>query len=154
MIKKKPKRIRKVDKRTISIINPKQQLFIDLYTSPKSETFGNAKQSAIRAGFTETYADQILYRPQKWLSGIDRQLGDERMLRSARANLEAYQSLSITNGGDKVDPSILSAKMKNDQWLAERLDKATFSTRTENASIVKVEHTIDDETRKRLDALL
>ena len=149
------KRIRKpVDKRTNVIINPQRQMFLDNYTSVKSPTFGNAKQSAIRAGFSEEYAKTILYKPQKWLSAIDRQLGAERMLEKAEANLQSYQGLDITNGSDKIDPSILAVKVKNDQWLAERLDKTKYSTRTENATIVKVEYTIDEETRKRLDALL
>lgn len=149
------KRIRKpVDKRTISVMNPQRVAFLDNYTNIKSPTFGNAKQSAIRAGFSEVYASQILYKPQKWLSAIDRQLGAERMLEKAESNLASYQSLDITNGGDKVDPSILAVKVKNDQWLAERLDKAKYSTRTENAVLVKHEHTIDEETKAKLDKLL
>lgn len=148
------KRIRPVLKREKKLLTPQQQAFIDAYTSVKSPTYGNAKQSALSVGFKEHYANQILSKPLTWLQEIDRQLGAERMLRKAESNLEAYQSLDVTNGGDKVDPSILAVKVKNDQWLAERLDKSKYSTRTENATIVKVEHTIDEETRKRLDALL
>jgi hypothetical protein len=148
------KRQRIVKAREKKLLTPQQQAFISAYTNPKSPTYGNARQSALGAGFSSNYADQILYKPQNWLMEVDRQLGDERMLKQARINLQSYQGLDITNGGDKVDPSILSIKVKNDQWLAERLDKATFSTRTENAVLVKVEHSIDEETRKRLDALL
>lgn len=148
------KRQRVVAKRDKKLLTPQQQGFIDAYTNPKSATYGNAYRSALSVGFSENYSSMILTKPLTWLKEIDRQLGDERMLQRARNNLEAYQSLDVMNGGDKVDTSILAVKVKNDQWLAERLDKATFSTRTENAVLVKVEHTIDEETRKRLDALL
>lgn len=38
----------------------RQVKFIDAYMDPKSETFGNSYQSAIKAGFSETYAMQIM----------------------------------------------------------------------------------------------
>lgn len=148
------KRVRPTLKRDKKLLTPQQSAFIDAYTSVKSATYGNAYRSALAVGFKENYASMILSKPLAWLQEIERQLGDEKMLKQARANLASYQGLDITNGSDKVDTSILAVKVKNDQWLAERLDKTTFSTRTENAVLVKVEHTIDDETKKRLDALL
>jgi len=39
--------------------NPKQNLFMQLYISPESTTFGNAYQSAIQAGYNKHYANQI-----------------------------------------------------------------------------------------------
>jgi hypothetical protein len=41
------------------ILDPRQKLCWNYYTDPKSETFGNATQSAIKAGYEECYADQI-----------------------------------------------------------------------------------------------
>lgn len=38
----------------------KQQSFIVHYLTPKSETFGNAYQSAIKAGYSESYAKNIM----------------------------------------------------------------------------------------------
>ena len=150
----KAKRHRVVATREKKLLTPQQKAFIDAYTNVKSPTYNNARQSALSVGFSNNYANQILSKPMEWLTEIDRQLGAEKMLKQAESNLASYQSLDVMNGGDKVDPSILAVKVKNDQWLAERLDKAKYSTRTENATIVKVEHTIDEETRKRLDALL
>lgn len=40
-------------------LDPRQNLCWENYVNPKSETFGNAKQSAISAGYEEDYADQI-----------------------------------------------------------------------------------------------
>jgi hypothetical protein len=38
----------------------RQMKFIDAYMSPKSSTFGNSYQSALTAGFSETYAANIM----------------------------------------------------------------------------------------------
>ena len=38
----------------------RQVKFIDAYMDPKSDTFGNSYQSAIKAGFSESYASQIM----------------------------------------------------------------------------------------------
>jgi hypothetical protein len=89
-----------------------------------------------------------------WLLDIQSQIGDERRLKRAESNLEQVQSLDITNGGDKIDTNLLAQRIKVDTFIAQTHDKVKYSTRTENATIVKVEHTIDEDTKRRLDALL
>jgi len=153
-VKTKKKRIRKVDKRTITVINPKQKLFYDLYTNPKSPSFSNAYRSAINAGFKEEYAKTIIHKEHKWLSKLASQLTDEKMLLKAEENFREVQDLAIKDNDGKVDTNIIAQRNKVDMFLAERLNKVKYSTRTENAVLVKVEHTIDEETKKRLDALL
>lgn len=154
------KRIRKpVDKRTVTVINAQRQMFLDLYKDPKSPTFSNARQSALKAGFSENYANQILSKPMKWLTAIDSMLNDEKMLLQAESNFREVQGLQVARYDKNkdaivVDTDVLAHRNKVDMFLAERLNKAKYSTRTENATIVKVEHTIDEKTRKRLDALL
>ena len=135
-------------------LTAQQSRFIDLYTNVKSNSFGNAYKSAIQAGFKEEYAKSIIHKNMSWLSEISNRLGDERRLAKAESNLEQVQNIDITNGGDKIDVGILAQRTKVDQFIAQTHDKVKYSTRTENAVLVKVEHTIDEETKKRLDALL
>lgn len=153
-VKTKKKRIRVVARREKKLLSPKQVLFIDYYTNPKSITFNNAKQSGLRAGFSEEYSNQILYKPMQWLSDIHRVIGDERRLAKAESNFEQVQNLDITNGGDKIDTNLLAQRIKVDTFVAQTHDKIKYSTRTENAVLIKVEHTIDEATKARLDALL
>ena len=42
-----------------SLLNPKQKLMWDKYTNPKSKTFGSARGSAMAAGFSQSYSDEI-----------------------------------------------------------------------------------------------
>jgi hypothetical protein len=46
--------------------DPRQALFLKLYYDNTSPTWGNAKQSAISAGFDYDYSCQITYRKPKW----------------------------------------------------------------------------------------
>lgn len=64
--------------------NPKQQLFLHNYFDPTSKTFGNVFQSAITAGYKESYARTLTRRSNKnmWLSEYARntQLEPEHIL--------------------------------------------------------------------------
>lgn len=48
------------------ITDPRQALFLQLYYDKESPTWGNAKRSAMAAGFDTDYANQITYRRPKW----------------------------------------------------------------------------------------
>ena len=54
------------------ILTPQQALFLQLYYDRESSTWGNAKQSAITAGFSEEYSNQITYRKPEWWLGMVR----------------------------------------------------------------------------------
>lgn len=67
-------------------LNPKQIAFLTNYNDPKSETFGNALQSALKAGYSQDYADNIMALMPNWLSeNIGRR---KRMLQKAELRLE------------------------------------------------------------------
>jgi len=58
---------KKHSKKTIYIMNkqdtqpdPRQALFLAHYLNPKSDTFSNAYQSGIKAGYSEEYSKVIL----------------------------------------------------------------------------------------------
>ena len=50
--------------------NPKQQIFLSNYFDPTSNTFGNVFQSAINAGYRESYARTLTRQSNKnmWIS--------------------------------------------------------------------------------------
>ncbi len=72
------------------VADPRQQLFLAYYKDPKSSTFSNAKQSAIRAGFSEQYADNIMAKMPDWLAEM---VGQSRLLMKAERNLEEMLDL-------------------------------------------------------------
>lgn len=110
------------------LLTPQQELFLSEYTNPKSDNFGNAVQSALKAGFTETYANNITGLMPDWLF---ENIGDMKRLRKAEKNLDEIQNLSIYNEDNKVDTQLIEKRTKVDMFLAERLNKNKYSTKTE-----------------------
>ena len=47
-------------------INHQAQMFATFYMSPTSDTFMNVRQSALRAGYSEQYANNITVQRPKW----------------------------------------------------------------------------------------
>ena len=67
--------------------DPRQTAFLTYYLDPKSETFSNALQSALRAGYTQEYAESITAKGNEWLAeSVGRR---KRILNKAEKRLEA-----------------------------------------------------------------
>lgn len=98
--------------------DPRQSLFIKNYLDPKSETFSNAYQSALKAGYEDEYAKVIVSKDLDWLS---ESINDEEMVRKAEKNLR--------NLMDSEDE-----KIKGDisKFVAGRLGKKKWSDRIEH----------------------
>lgn len=113
--------------RTHKAINPKAEIFTQFFLSPTSTTFMNARGSAIRAGYSEHYANNMTVQRPKWYVSITESADYRRakMLDLAEKNLlESVESYS----DDKDDK-----KLKHDatKFIAERLGKDKYSTRQE-----------------------
>jgi hypothetical protein len=110
------------------LLTPQQELFLAEYTNPKSDNFGNAVQSALKAGYTETYANNITGLMPDWLF---ENIGDMKRLRKAEKNLDEVQNLNIYNDEGKPDVQLIEKRSKVDMFMAERLNKPKYSTRIE-----------------------
>ena len=75
------------------VLDPRQGLFLKYYLDPESDTFSNGKQSAIRAGYTEEYAKQIIAGMPEWLSDNIRHLS---MAQKAEKNLSEFLDTDVT----------------------------------------------------------
>lgn len=101
----------------------KQALFINLYTDPKSATFGNARQSALKAGYSKNYANRITVDNQQAIMAIACKA--ERMIMQAECNLMKFLE---TTSDEAIDKKIKADVTK---FVLERLDKKKWSQRTE-----------------------
>lgn len=101
----------------MEILDPRQQKFLQHYLDPKSPTFSNALQSALKAGYAQEYAESITYQMPDWLS---ENLGDASLVTKAIANLDGLL--------DEEDKKIKADMTK---FVLERLHKGKYSTRTE-----------------------
>ena len=117
------------------LADPRQELFWANYTDPKSKTFGNALQSAKKAGFSPAYANRITAEMPTWLAEKLRKMRHRKMVELAEKNLTDILTMKtmntkITKLGQIVkfdDYNLRRIKSDISKFVAERLDKETYS---------------------------
>lgn len=113
-------------------MDPRQKLCWDYFIDPTSETFSSAYASAQKAGYTEGTASQIT--TEDWFKEKLRTLN---MLDKAERVLNDMLEMSvetITEGDNpivKTEPALIKIKQDTAKFIAERVGKARYSTRTE-----------------------
>lgn len=103
-------------------VDPRQALFLKYYLDPKSETFSNALQSALKAGYSQEYSETILSQDLDWLS---ENLRSDVMLKKAEKNLEKL----MDSEDERVQADI-------SKFVSSRLGKKKWSERQEIESEV------------------
>lgn len=152
--KQKTKPVRKVTKKKSRTnpnkanqykVDPRQTLFLSYYLDPESETFSNALQSALRAGYEKRYAQNITHAMPTWLA---ENVGDDYLIKRAEMNLKEFVEMDTTQpvvtmvgivkdeNGEvvrKENPNLKRIKSDMTKFTLERLNKAKYSARTELA---------------------
>lgn len=100
-------------------LNPKQSDFAAYYLNPDSPTYSNATQSALKAGYTQEYADNITSLLPLWLSEL---MGKKKRLLS-----KAEKVLELTL--DQTEDLKLSQDTA--KFIAKTVGKADYSERNE-----------------------
>jgi len=107
--------------------DPRKQLCWANYVDPKSETFGNATRSAIRAGYEPDYADQIT--TSEWFKGRLRKLN---MLGKAEKALDDTLDYNPVDENGRVDSGIARIRLDAAKHITSTLGKNEgYSTRQE-----------------------
>lgn len=107
--------------------NYKAQMFATFYMSPTSHTFMNVRQSAMRAGYSEQYANNITVQKPKWWVELTASADYERakMLTLAQKRLkERLEEEPVTKEDKKLQTDV-------GKFVSERLGKDHYSTRSE-----------------------
>jgi hypothetical protein len=130
--------------------DPRQSLFLQYYLNPKSETFSNAKGSALKAGYSEYYSDRILSEGLEWLS---ENLRDEERVRKAEKVLDTVLDLPPVDDKGKVDNALIGNQIKASTLYLKGLAKDRYSERKEFTG-KDGEKLYDPEEKKRLDGVI
>lgn len=104
--------------------NPQQELFLKSFLDPKSTTFGNYLQSALKAGYSQEYSESISYQMPEWLSDA---LGKSRMVQKAEKNLD----LALDGLLDDQEKGKKEIQWKATDFTLSRLRKDVYSERQE-----------------------
>lgn len=108
-------------------LDPRQKLCWDSYINPKSETFGNAYQSCLKAGYEESYATQIT--ATEWFIDKVRRLN---MLGKAEKVLDKTLTYATEDDNGKVKTDLLRIQTDVAKHITATLGKNEgYSTRNE-----------------------
>lgn len=109
-------------------IDPRQKLCWDFYVDPNSETFSNITRSAIKAGYTEGYADEI--GVSDWFSAKLWKLNSVNS--SEMVFREIFDSEHRDPKTGRIDSGVLRIKADIAKFLASTQGKAEgYSTKGE-----------------------
>lgn len=118
-------------------LDPRQKLCWEYYVNPKSKTFGNAYKSAIKSGYKPKTAKCITV--ETWFMEKTRRLN---LLNKAENVLEECLDMPTDveefegYGDDKLSvvvtsPALVKIKQDTAKFVAERVGKEFYSSRTE-----------------------
>ena len=112
---------------TRKAMNVKAEMFAQVFLNPTSKTFMNVLQSALRAGYSETYAENIsVQRPKWWI-----ELTETADYRRAQMLAIAEKNLLDTVASTSDDRDDRKIKHDATKFVSERLGKQHYSTRQE-----------------------
>ena len=109
-------------------LTPQQELFLSYYTNPKSETFSNALQSALKAGYSQEYSENITHQMPSWLA---ENLGDMKMLAKAEKVLNRTLEFEPVDEEGRLDNTLLKTQTDVAKFVAETVGKTKYSKRSE-----------------------
>jgi hypothetical protein len=129
------------------------------YANPESPSFGNQRQSAIRAGYGPAFADKVA--DQEWFQGRIRRLN---MRIKAEKVLDEMLEMPVQRvkregfGEDSVevvvtDTGLVKIKQDTAKFAAERLGKDDWSTRQEITG-AEGGPVVDAEKKEKSDSIL
>ena len=137
MIEHKTKRVAKID--------PRKQLFLDLYKDPASETFGNAYRTALKCGYSEAHSKKLTSRVD-WIPA--NMQSDVNMIKGAEQHFRDIIEL-MPNYDDKLGIDI--AKMKTDvaKYITDNLAKQKYNKKGDEQSDTKVQINITNYNKDK-----
>ena len=131
-------------------VDPRQALFYRYYFDPKSDTFSNAIQSGLKAGYSEEYSRVILSKELNWMSEF---VKSSSMVQKAERNLDKILDMNVVSEEGKVDTGVLKVVADTSKFVTERLAKDKYSSKQVTEHTGKVEIVDNSELDKLADKL-
>lgn len=109
------------------VLDPRQAPFLEYLFDRKGETYLDVVASAVKAGFSESYAIVLKSRMPDWLSKRVKRVG---MLAKAEKNLNEVLELETKEkdlvGNEKENPQLLKIKVDVSKFIAETIGKDDY----------------------------
>lgn len=112
----------------VKALDPRQTAFKQYYIDPNSPSFANARASAIRAGFSEQYADNITVQQPAWLGTL---LKDTHVIRAEMLALSEKNLKDVVSEPKPDDKDHKKIWVETSKYVSGTLGKEFYSTRNE-----------------------
>lgn len=140
-------------------LDPRQLDCWERYINPKSETFANAKRSAMAAGYSDAHSEDI--KAFEWFKRMEHRSKMQRMRVKAEDALEEMLDMPVNVieytglGEDRTpvvttDTTLVKIKQDTAKFAVERLGKDEWSTRQELTG-ADGERLIDADAKRKSD---
>lgn len=107
-------------------LDPKQSEFLRLYLTPGTTYFGNALQSALKAGYTQEYSESILQKDLKWLAdGIAEIVGRPTDKKNLVNKAKKVLDKSLDSDDERIAQDTAKFIAKTDPEFSEKTDLTT-----------------------------
>jgi len=110
--------------KSIGDLSIQQETFLKAFLDPKSPTWANYRQSALKAGYSKDYSDNISVEMPDWLRNS---LGKTRIVQKAENNLE----VALEGGLDQDEKGSKNIQWKATEFTLKTLRKDEYSERQE-----------------------
>lgn len=96
--------------------DPRQMDFLSRYMNPKSKTYSNIYQSAMDAGYSESYAMSFQTKSKEWLSESIGMITKDKLVVKAKNNLNKL----LDSSDERIQADITKFVAKTDMEFSEK----------------------------------
>jgi phage terminase small subunit len=121
------------------LLDPRQALFLEYYMKPGTATFSNIYQSAIKAGYTREYAENMRIKTLSWVSENVGEVTKDELVKKSKRILNK----SLDSSDEKLAQDTAKFVAKTDIEFSEKTD-ITSNGKDINQILVKF---IGDDTK-------
>jgi hypothetical protein len=100
--------------------DPRQKVFWQFYLDLESETYKNAMQSALKAGYGVWVAKRIT--AHKWFQEYLREKQKRGLVKSAEKKLKTTLEADCFNGSERIDVGLLRVQTDVSKFVLDRLN--------------------------------
>lgn len=106
-------------KKKSETLDPRQALFLELYLKPGSQTFSNIYQSAIKAGYSDEYAQNMRAKTLEWVSENVGEVTKDKLVKKAKKVLDK----SLDSEDEKIAQDTAKFIAKTDSEFSEKSEQ-------------------------------
>lgn len=115
-------------------VDPRQAKFLANYLDINSKTYSNCLQSALDAGFSQEYAENLLNLMPKWLSeSMDSMLDIKRLIKAEKV-LDKVLEMDAVDQEGKLDNQLLKTQTDVAKFVGSTIGKKKYSTKGDDAT--------------------